>query len=573
MALLTATRKRFKHGVLIISTVILVTLLLSACGGDPQTQQRANLSKTDLDRLISQAQGIGVPGTMLAPITQQEAQISNTSAPLTIFSGQPATDYYSNVAQRYQMLSIQVRGLETQVTQQFDYQAALDIQGLENALAQRRAENFVEAKTFANQLTQYQNQLSTAQFPKDYTRISFDAKQSTLALQLLGPAYDNLVSLQKDIKQLQASHVDTTALNQQYQQDLQLFRNAQKPEDFTHLINLSTTQLQATADFSTQAIPYIGAAKLQEFSADLIKLKQYGQNTTSYQQRLTADQTALAQARSISDYLKVSSQIDHDISSVQFALTAGYASYLLKQYNNEVASWGNSHQYHDPVDGGVYNLDYEYGAYGTGPDGNAALQYAQSTGQQADYQAAIDVINGNLLHLHAMEADYSDKTPHDKPHAADIQLMKHYNVYGSNGGQVLVVSLIEQTLRYYNNGKLVRTFYVVTGQYMKPSPPGFWSIILRQSPTKFKSSEPQSSVFWYPPTPIQYAMEYHSGGYFFHDAWWRANFGPGDNFPHNDSSGTTSFNGNGSHGCINMNTSDIAWLYPQIAWGAAVILY
>jgi len=64
---------------------MLVTLLLSACGGDPQTQQRANLSKTDLDRLISQAQGIGVPSTMLAPITQQEAQISNTSAPLTIF--------------------------------------------------------------------------------------------------------------------------------------------------------------------------------------------------------------------------------------------------------------------------------------------------------------------------------------------------------------------------------------------------------------------------------------------------------------------------------------------------------
>jgi hypothetical protein len=573
MTFFIAARNRFKNSVLTISVVMLVTLLLSACGGDPQIQQRANLSKTELDRLISHAQGIGVPGTMLAPITQQETQISNTSAPLTIFSGQPATDYYSNVAQRYQMLSIQVRGLETQVTQQFDYQAALDIQGLENVLAQRRAENFVEAKTFASQLTQYQNQLSTAQYPKDYTQISYYAKQSTLALQLLGPAYNNLVSLQKDIKQLQASHVDTTALNQQYQQDLQLFRNAKTPEDFTQLINQSTTQLQATADFSTQAIPYIGAAKLQEFSADLIKLKQYGQNTTSYQQRLTADQSALAQARSISDNLKVSSQIDHDISSLQFALTAGYASYLLKQYNNEVASWGNSHQYHDPVDGGVYNLDYEYGAYGTGPDGNAALQYAQSTGQQADYQAAIDVINGNLLHLHALEADYSDKTPHDKPHASDIQLMKHYNVYGSNGGQVLVVSLLEQTLRYYNNGKLVRTFYVVTGEYMKPSPPGFWSIILRQSPTKFKSSEPQSSVFWYPPTPIKYAMEYHSGGYFFHDAWWRANFGPGDNFPHYDSSGTTTFNGNGSHGCINMNTSDIAWLYPQISWGAAVILY
>lgn len=573
MTFLTVARRRLKNSILTVSAVLLVVLLLSACGGDPQTQQRANTSKTDLDRLITQAQSIGVPTTMLAPIMQQESQIGNTSAPLTIFSDQPATDYFSNVAQRYQMLAIQVKGMETQVTQQFDYQAALDIQDLENVLAQRQAQNFVEAKTFANQLTQYQDQLSRAQYPSDYTQISINAKQSTLALQLLEPAYNNIASLQADIKQLQASHLDTTALNQEYQQDLQLLRNASKPEDLTQLINQTITQLQATDDFSIQAVPYIGAAKLQEYSADIIKLKQYGQDTTNFQQRLNIDQLALAQARSISDYLRVSSQIDHDISSLKFSLTAGYANYLLKQYNQEVASWGNAHRYHDPVDGGVYNLDYEYGPYGTGPDGNAALQYAQSTQQQADYQSAIDIINGNLLHLRTMEADYHDKTPYNQPHAADIQLMKHYNVSGPNGGQVLVVSLIEQVLRYYNNGKLIRAFYVVTGQYMKPSPPGFWSIILRESPTKFKSSEPQGSAFWYPPTPIQYAMEYHSGGYFFHDAWWRANFGPGDNFPHYDSSGTTAFNGNGSHGCVNMNTSDIAWLYPQIAWGASVIMY
>jgi len=573
MTFVTVARRSLKNGILTGSAVLLVMLLLSACGGDPQTQQRANTGKADLDRLISQAQSIGVPSTMLAPIVRQETQISNTSAPLTIFSGQPATDYYTNVAQRYQLLAIQVQGMETQVTQQFDYQAALDIQYLENALAQRQAQNFVEAKTFAKQLTQYQNQLSKAQYPRDYTQISNNAKQSTLALQLLGPAYNNLVLLQADIKQLQASHVDTAALNQEYQQDMQLFRSASKPDDLTQLINQSTTQLQAMADFSIQAVPYIGAAKLRELSADIIKLKQYGQNTTSYQQRLNADQTALAQARSIDDYLKVSSQIDHDVSSLHLALTAGYASYLLKQYNQEVSSWGNAHQYHDPVDGGVYNLDYEYGPYGTGPDGNAALQYAQSTQQLSDYQAAIDTINGNFLHLRAMEADYHDQTPYNQRHASDIQLMKHYNVYGPNGGQVLVVSLLEQTLRYYNNGKLIRAFYVVTGQYLKPSPPGLWSIILRQSPTKFKSTEPPGSAFWYPPTPIKYAMEYRAGGYFFHDAWWRANFGPGDNFPHYDALGTTIYNGNGSHGCVNMNTSDIAWLYPQISWGAPVIVY
>jgi len=553
--------------------VMLVTLLLSACGGDPQTQQQANKSKADLNNLISHAQSIGVPDAMLKPIIQQEDQLSNTNAPITIFSGQPATDYYSNLTQRYQFLAVQVHGLEFQTTQQLDYKASLDIQTLENALAERRAQNFIEAKIFANQLTQDQNQLTRAQYPKDYLQISYNAKRSTLALQLMGPAYNNLVSLQQDITQLQASHLDTTALNQQYQEDLQLFRSANKPEDYSQLINQSTTQLQATTDFSTLAIPYVGAAKLQQFSADIVKLKQYGQNTTSFQQRLTADQTALAHAKSISDYVKVSSQIDHDIASLQFALTAGYANSLLNQYNQEVDSWGNTHQYHDPYDGGVYNLDYEYGVNGAGLDGGAALQYAQSTGAQSDYQAAIDIINNNLLHLKAMEADYNDKAAYNQPHATDIQLMKHYNVFGSNAGPVLVVSFIEQALRYYNNGKLVRAFNIVTGQYLRPSPPGFWSIILRQSPTKFKSSEPPGSAFWYPPTPIQYALEYHSGGYFFHDAWWRANFGPGTNFPHTDSSGTTQFNGNGSHGCINMNTNDIAWLYPQIAWGTPVILY
>ncbi len=562
------SRGHINRGIIITCTVMLGTLLLSACGGNPQTQQQADSSKAMLDRVIAHAQNIGVPATVLTPIIQQETQLSNTNAPMTLFNSQ--TDYYANVTQRYQVLTVQVQGLETQITQQLDYQAALDLQNMESMLAQRQAQNFVEAKTFAKQFTQYQSQLAKAQYPKDYIQVSNNARLATLALHLMGSAYSNLVALQQDITQLHASHVDTTALTQEYQQDLQAFRYASTPEDFSQLIDLSTTQLQATSDFSTQVIPYVGAAKLQEFSADILQLKQYGLATAPYQQRLTADQTSLAQARSFSDYLKVSSQIDHDISSLQFSVIQGKANYLLKQFHTEVTNWGNTHQYHDPVDRGAYNLDYEYDVQGIGSDADAAVQSAQSSD---DYQSAIDLINNDMLNLQAMESDYSDKTPYNQPHATDIALMKDYGVYGSNAGQVLVVSLIEQTLRYYNNGKLVRTFYIVSGQYLKPSPPGFWHIFLREHPTQFKSSEPPGSAFWYPPTPIQYAMEYREGGYFFHDAWWRDNFGPADNFPHYDSQGTDSFNGNGSHGCINMNPNDIAWLYTQIPVGAAVILY
>src|SRR6266480_7764761 len=147
MTLLTGARGRARNGILIVCMVMLVTLLLSACGADPQTQQQANKSKTDLDNLISHAQSSGVPDAMLKPIIQQKDQLSNTNAPITVFSGQPATDYYSNLTQRYQFLAVQVRGLELQTTQQLDYQAFQDIQTLENALAERRAQNFIKLKS------------------------------------------------------------------------------------------------------------------------------------------------------------------------------------------------------------------------------------------------------------------------------------------------------------------------------------------------------------------------------------------------------------------------------------------
>ncbi len=570
MAHIPVSRGRSRAGTISLFGMILVMLLLSACGGNPQSQQQADTNKITFNDEIAHAQSIGVPSSMLSPIMSQAFTLGATSAPFAIFNEQPITEYNLNLAQRYSMLTLEVKGLEVQSTQQFDYQASQDLQTMENALAERQSQKFIEARTFAAQLTNYQAQLTKAQYPKDYIQISQEARNSTQALHLMMPAYNELSSLQQVIQQLQASHLDTTALNQQAQNDLTAFRGASDPANFTQLIDEVNTQLQETTVYSTQAIPYVGAVKIRQFSSEIAQLKTYGVATAPYQQKLTADQQALANAKTISDFLKVSAQIDNDSASIQFPLAQGEASYLLKQFHAEVTKWGNSHQYHDAYDGNSYNLDYEYDEQGIGSDADAALQSAQT---QDDYLSVIDLVKSDFLHLHAMEADYNDKTPWNAPHAADISLMKHYGVYGSNSGQVLVVSLVEQTLRYYNNGKLVRSFLIVSGQYEKPSPPGFWNIFVRLHPTQFKSSEPPGSAFWYPPTPIQYAMEYHSGGYFFHDSWWRGIYGPGTNFPHSDPSGTTAFNGNGSHGCINMDPNDVAWLYTQIPWGTPVILY
>src|SRR5215471_16860624 len=455
--------RRINKGAGALTIALLVMLLLSACGGNPQTQLKANQNKIQLDTLLAHAQSIGVPGPVLQPILNQETQLSATNAPISVFDDQPTTNYYSNLSQRYAMLSVEVHGLEYQVTQQSDYQAYQDIQKLENALTERQSQGFVEAKTFAAQLDQYQAQLAKAKYPKDYIQISTEAQRSTQALHLMGTAYQKLKSLQQTSTQLKASRLDTTALNQEAQNDLQLFRAASKPEDFTQLIDEINAQLQEVAVLNIQAIPYVGAAKLAEYNTDIQLASQYGVNVIKFQQRLVADQTGLTNAKSLQDYLKVATQIDNDIASIQIPLVQGQANYLLNKFNQEVTSWGNRHVYHDPQDGNEYHLDYEYGPDGIGSDADSAVQSAQTVD---DYQAAIDLINSDMINLHAMEADNSDTTSWNQPHAADLQLIQHYRLTG----QVIVVSLIEQTMRLYQDGKLVNHFRLTTGQYARPSP-------------------------------------------------------------------------------------------------------
>ena len=565
----SATRKRGKSTLGLCLLLVLMMCSLSACGGNPQLQQQASQNKQALDGSLAQAHAIGLPESMLHPIVQQEQQLAGTHAPLGLLGDQSVDDYYRNLALRYAQLNSQVVGLETQATQQFDYQASQDLQNLSNALAERQGQNLSATQTFANQLTTYQQELAKAQYPKDYLQISTGARNTTQALHLMGPAYSQLTSFQKVIRQLQSSNIDVTAFKQEEQSDEQSFNSATRPQDFAQLIDLINTQIDETTTVSTVAIPYVGQIKLNQFSADIQLIKQYnGTDISKYEQRLQADQQALNSAKTISDFLHVSTQIDADIASIQFPLTQAQANYLLQKFHQEVRSWGNSHQYHDKYNGQSYPLDYEYDEQGIGADADYAVQSAQTLD---DYQSAIDLINNDMLHLKMMEQDYSDTTPHNQTHQEDLTLMSHYGI--TNASEVLVVSLVEQTLRYYENGKLVRTFFITSGQYDKPSPPGYWQIFLRQSPTVFKSSEPKGSAFWYPDTKINYAMEYHADGFFFHDSWWRANYGVGTNFPHYDTGGDESFAGNGSHGCINMAESDIAWLYPNSTYNAKVILY
>jgi hypothetical protein len=255
------------------------------------------------------------------------------------------------------------------------------------------------------------------------------------------------------------------------------------------------------------------------------------------------------------------------MASMRSDLLRGEASYLIKQFHTEANAWGNANAYHDPNDGRDYPLDAGYLPQGIGSDLDTYLSWAATPD---DLQALVDGVNNDLFNLHTLEADNKDPTPYDQVHATDMQLLNHYNIMQ---GQVIVVSMVEQAMRIYQDGKLVRAFHVTTGRVELPVLPGIWPVQGRESPTTFKSPEPKGSPYWYPDTPIHYAILYHSGGYFIHDSWWRADYGPGTQFPHSDSGGDQVFSSNGSHGCINMQLDEAAWVYNNTNWQTQIVIY
>jgi L,D-transpeptidase catalytic domain len=239
---------------------------------------------------------------------------------------------------------------------------------------------------------------------------------------------------------------------------------------------------------------------------------------------------------------------------------------LLDQYHQEVDTWGKKHQYYDFYNGAMYKLDYEYNQdQGFGLENDEAVDLSHT---MYEYQAATKHIRTNLMHLHAMEADYTDNTLWSRPHASDLRLIRYHHL----SGQVIVVSFIEQACRVYQDGKLINAFLITSGRFNDPSPAGMWQISLRKWHTVFRSHVPVGSPNWYPDTPINYAMEYRMGGYYLHDSWWRAYYGRGTNFPHYDPA-SEEFAGTGSHGCINLSLEDAAWMYANTGYGTAVVTY
>lgn len=131
----------------------------------------------------------------------------------------------------------------------------------------------------------------------------------------------------------------------------------------------------------------------------------------------------------------------------------------------------------------------------------------------------------------------------------------------------IVIHLSTQSLDVYDGTTLLQHTLVTTGNQHLPTPLGVWHVLAKFHPYKFISPWPKSSAYWYPTSAVNYALNFHAGGYFIHDAPWRGIFGPGTNSsPGLPGSGIYA----GSHGCVETPVPFAQWLYKWAAIGTVV---
>ncbi|GCF09439.1 L,D-transpeptidase [Dictyobacter arantiisoli] len=141
---------------------------------------------------------------------------------------------------------------------------------------------------------------------------------------------------------------------------------------------------------------------------------------------------------------------------------------------------------------------------------------------------------------------------------------------GSAQKKLIDVNLTQQKLTAFTDDQVAYTAYVMTGRPGLGTPTGTYHVFARESPTTFYSPWAPGTANWYPPTHINYALEWKVGGYYLHDSWWHSQYGPGTTGWHYDPMFGWQ---EGSHGCIAMALADARWLYQWAPIGTTVEIH
>jgi len=128
------------------------------------------------------------------------------------------------------------------------------------------------------------------------------------------------------------------------------------------------------------------------------------------------------------------------------------------------------------------------------------------------------------------------------------------------GNTYAEVSIAEQRIWIYKNGKLALTTSVVTGKHStgEDTSKGVWYILYKRTPSILKGSHVGSGSY---EVKVNYWAPFTNSGQGFHDAGWRSNWS------------NNAYLAAGSGGCVNTPASMMKQVYDNLSTYEPVVVY
>lgn len=529
----------------VVLPALLVALLLTS-GATVRTPRVSVARQRLLVELQRARVDLGIPSAMLDPIA---------------YAVPPAVDGGTDAL--YRGLYEQVVALERQSGPQLREEARVNLRALGDLLVTLHKQGISAAMPYQARYSDLLDSFAASGVPGDSVRVNQQATAMGDALRGLDATSARLEDLRVLVDALRATGGDTALAQAWYSGDERALLAATSAAEYRVLSQRIESQVQQLIASDTSLLPVTAPVRVRAMRATIAALERSGVNVRRFQGWADQDSQTLASASTPTDYVRLARQLR--VHGQALALErlrlevrsrlAGLATFIAQAQTRTIRN---------PFTGRLYPAAYEYASdrVGLGP----VRREVDQAKTLRELRRAANDITDLRTNLRAMLDNMGDRTKSYAAHRADLTLLR---TYGLLSGKAIVVSMREQAVRLYADGRLVFSTYVTTGQPVRPSPPGLHFALEKDSPTIFVSSEPKGSPLYFEPTPIQYAILYAPGGFFLHDAPWRSTLGPGTNLPHYD---PAAFNG-GSHGCVNFTTSAIAWVYDWTPLGTPILVY